>query len=195
MIEGVHGIHQYQFSKTESQKQTVEQAYNDHNSEIECSQTTDSDLESVTYDKKDFLPENREELLSKMFKSMSNISGLEKIRQAVDEKSCYEIYSTRIKDGKLCISGGEGYHHKAKAYEKLVNASMNSIWNRKTNAPLAKETDILNQADDLLKYYMGIDNDIRKADKNDSIANHIDDAFLKWQSENQPKRHHFDGRI
>lgn len=158
-------------------------------------QLTENDVERVTYDLKDFQPENREALLSKMLKSMSKVEHLDKIRKLEDEAYCGEVYAYMIDNGKIRVCGGDGYHHKAHAYEKLINASMNSVWSWMPNGMIAKEKDILDQAGGLLKYYMEIDNNIRKSNKKDSIANHVEEAFMQWKTEFQPKRYHFDGRI
>ncbi len=224
MVEGVHGIHQYQFKNTGSiggvhvpdynnvyvyTRQTemclmYTQAWNDAKagvplnegqvSEGSVSESTVEISECVTYSKEDFSPENREDLLSKMLKSMNKVDGLPKIRKLENEVDASEIYATTISNGKITITGGEKYQYKARAYEKLVNASMNCLWSRMPNVSLVSETDVLNQASGLLKYYMAIDNDVRKNDKTDSIVNHVEEAYTKWQSEFVPQRYHFEGR-
>jgi len=162
--------------------------------EVSVADNNEGINDCVTYSKEDFMPENRDDLLSKMLKSMSKVEGLSKIRKLENEVDASEIYATTISNGKITITGSERYQYKAKAYEKLVNASMSRIWSRMPNMSLVGETDVLDQASGLLKYYMTIDNDIRKADRNDSIVNHVEDAFTKWQSEFMPQRYHFEGR-
>lgn len=42
---------------------------------------------------------------------------------------------------------------------------------------------------------MDIDNDYRKQNKNDSITNHVNDAFQKWCDDHKQKEIHFEGRV
>lgn len=54
---------------------------------------------------------------------------------------------------------------------------------------------MLNKLNDMLSYYMEIDNNIRKADSNDSIVNHIGEAFEQWSRDNNIRSNHFERKI
>ena len=148
----------------------------------------------VCYDRSILQPEHREELLERMLNSMSKANQSEKIVE-YDESLGREIYAFSIYDGKVHVSGNEGFEYKAAAYEKLINASLNKSWNCLFKGAIVGETELLNTVEGILKYYMDIDNDYRKQNKNDSITNHVNDAFQKWCDDHKQKEIHFEGRV
>lgn len=159
---------------------------------IETQDLIDSD-QSTCYDKSILQPERRGELLERMLSSMSKAVSSEKIVQ-YDEDLCREIYAFSIYDGKVHVSGNEGFEYKAMTYEKLVNASLNKSWNCLFKGSMVSESKLIDTVDGILKYYMNIDNDYRKKDRNDSIVNHVDEAFQKWCDDHKQREIHFDGR-
>ena len=105
-----------------------------------------------------------------------------------------EIYAISIQNGKVRVQGGEGYYDKAAAYEKLLNASLKSGW-KIWGGGIWNEGQLLNKLNDMLSYYMEIDNNIRKVDSNDSIVNHIGEAFEQWSRDNDIRSNHFERTI
>lgn len=152
----------------------------------------DSDS-TACYDKSILQPERRGELLERMLSSMKKAESSEKIVQ-YDEDLGREIYAFSIYDGKVHVSGNEGFEYKAMTYEKLVNASLNKSWNYLFKGSMVSESKLIDTVDGILKYYMNIDNAYRKKDKNDSITNHVDEAFQKWCDDHKQRENHFDGR-
>lgn len=148
-----------------------------------------------TYSKKTLLGMDKKDILANMLEHMSNAEELEKIRELKGEINPGEIYSFCINNGKVKISGGDGYANKARAYEKLVNASLNSSWNQLFHSSSISENHLMDKIDSILHFYMDVDYAIQKQDRNDSIENHITDAFDKWEKSIQPERMHFNGRI
>lgn len=161
---------------------------------IETSRSVDPDASSC-YDKSLFQPEHRDELLAKMMNSMSRAENHEKIYKLEDMAYCNEVYAFSFSDGKIHVSGGEGYEHKAAAYERLVNASLNRSWSTLFGGGMVSENDLINTVDGMLKYYTGIDHEIIKNNKNDSIVNHVNDAFQRWCEEHPISTVRFDSRI
>ena len=159
---------------------------------VETNGLIDSDS-TACYDKSIFQPERRGELLERMLSSMSKAESSEKIVQ-YDEDLGREIYAFSIYDGKVHVSGNEGFEYKAMTYEKLVNASLNKSWNCLFKGSMVSESKLIDTVDGILKYYMNIDNAYRKKDKNDSITNHVDEAFQKWCDDHKQREIHFDGR-
>lgn len=159
---------------------------------VETNGLVDSDS-TACYDKSIFQPERRGELLERMLSSMSKAESSEKIVQ-YDEDLGREIYAFSIYDGKVHVSGNEGFEYKAMTYEKLVNASLNKSWNCLFKGSMVSESKLIDTVDGILKYYMNIDNDYRKKDRNDSIVNHVDEAFQKWCDDHKQKEFHFNGR-
>ena len=160
---------------------------------VETQGLMDSD-QPVCYDKSILQPEHRGELLERMLSSMSKAANSEKIVE-YDEDLGREIYAFSIYDGKVHVSGNEGFEYKAMTYEKLVNASLNKSWNCLFKGSMVSESKLIDTVDGILKYYMNIDNDYRKKDKNDSITNHVDEVFQKWCDDHKQREIHFDGRI
>ncbi len=110
------------------------------------------------------------------------------------EKSLtHEIYCISIYDGKVHVTGGAGYQDKAAAYEKLLNASFGYAYKWSFGGRMINEEQALNKLDDILQYYMKYDQQIYQQDKNDSIANHVGDAFDEWYQSNKPERTRFVG--
>lgn len=142
------------------------------------------------YNKNILHPERRNELLDRMLHSMNYVETSGKICE-YDESIGREIYSFRVQDGKVVVSGNEGFEGKARAYETLVNASLNKSWNYLFKGILVGETELMEKIDGILKYYMNIDNDYKKNNKKDSITNHVYDAFQKWCNEHEQKETHF----
>ena len=159
---------------------------------VETNGLIDSDS-TACYDKSILQPERRGELLERMLSSMKKAESSEKIVQ-YDEDLGREIYAFSIYDGKVHVSGNEGFEYKAMTYEKLVNASLNKSWNYLFKGSMVSESKLIDTVDGILKYYMNIDNDYRKKDKNDSITNHVDEAFQKWCDDHKQREIHFDGR-
>ena len=159
---------------------------------IETQGLIDSE-QSTCYNKSIFQPERRGELLERMLSSMSKAESSEKIVQ-YDEDLGREIYAFSIYDGKVHVSGNEGFEYKAMTYEKLVNASLNKSWNCLFKGSMVSESKLIDTVDGILKYYMNIDNDYRKKDRNDSIVNHVDEAFQKWCDDHKQREINFDGR-
>ena len=159
---------------------------------VETNGLIDSDS-TACYDKSIFQPGRRGELLERMLSSMSKAESSEKIVQ-YDENLGREIYAFSIYDGKVHVSGNEGFEYKAMTYEKLVNASLNKSWNYLFKGSMVSESKLIDTVDGILKYYMNIDNDYRKKDRNDSIVNHVDEAFQKWCDDHKQKEFHFNGR-
>jgi len=96
---------------------------------------------------------------------------------------------------KKCENGsGEEYYDKAAAYEKLLNASLISGW-KIWGSEIMNEGQLLNKLSDMLSYYMDIDNQIRQSDGNDSIVNHIGEAFKQWSRENAMRSSRFESKI
>ena len=149
---------------------------------------------SGCYDKSILQPEHRKELLERMLESMDRAKCSEKLVE-YDESIGREIYAFSIYGGKVHVSGNEGFEYKAMTYEKLVNASLNKSWNYLFNGAFVDEKKLINTVDGILKYYMDIDNDYRKDNKNDSITNHVYESFQKWCDDHKQKEFHFDGRI
>ena len=160
---------------------------------VETNGLIDSDS-TACYDKSIFQPERRGELLERMLSSMSKAVSSEKIVQ-YDEDLGREIYAFSIYDGKVHVSGNEGFEYKAMTYEKLINASLNKSGDCLFKGLTVDEAELIDKVDGILKYYMDIDNDYRKNNKGDSITNHINEAFQKWCDDHQQKELHFDGRI
>lgn len=159
---------------------------------VETNGLIDSDS-TACYDKSILQPERRGELLERMLSSMKKAESSEKIVQ-YDEDLGREIYAFSIHDGKVHVSGNEGFEYKAMTYEKLVNASLNKSWNCLFKGSMVSESKLIDTVDGILKYYMNIDNDYRKKDRNDSIVNHVDEAFQKWCDDHKQREIHFDGR-
>ena len=160
---------------------------------IETQGLIDSE-QPVCYDRSILQPERRGELLERMLSSMNKAENSEKIVE-YDEDLGREIYAFSIYDGKVHVSGNEGFEYKAMTYEKLINASLNKSWNCLFKGLTVDEAELIDKVDGILKYYMDIDNDYRKNNKGDSITNHINEAFQKWCDDHQQKELHFDGRI
>ena len=148
-----------------------------------------------TYSKKTLLGMDKKDILANMLEHMSNAEKSEKIRELKGEINPAEIYSFRINNGKVEISGGDGFAGKARAYEKLVNASLNSSWNQLFHSSSISENSLIDKINGIFRFYMDEDYSIQKQDRKDSIANHITDAFDKWKKSIQPERMHFNGRI
>lgn len=83
---------------------------------------------------------------------------------------------------------------KAQAYERLINTTLNSSWSYLFQGEIVSEMQLLDKIDDLFKYYSKLDQDYKKIDKNDSIENHLVDAFAQWKEEHLPVKSHFDFR-
>ena len=148
-----------------------------------------------TYSKKTLLGMDKKDILANMLEHMSNAEKSEKIRELKGEINPAEIYSFRINNGKVEISGGDGFSGKARAYEKLVNASLNSSWNQLFHSSSISENSLMDKINGIFRFYMDEDYSIQKQDRKDSIENHITDAFDKWKKSIQPERMHFNGRI
>lgn len=148
-----------------------------------------------TYSKKTLLGMDKKDILANMLEHMSNAEKSEKIRELKGEINPAEIYSFRINNGKVEISGGDGFAGKARAYEKLVNASLNSSWNQLFHSSSISENSLMDKINGIFRFYMDEDYSIQKQDRKDSIENHITDAFDKWKKSIQPERMHFNGRI
>lgn len=179
-------------STNDRNKKTNERRADKETEPVDTKGQIDSDS-STCYDKGIFQPARREELLEKMLNSMGKVEGLEKIT-AYDESIGKEIYAFSIYDGKVHVSGNEGFENKAMTYERLVNASLNKSWNCLFKGAIVGEEKLLETVDGILKYYMNIDNEYKKSNKNDSITNHVEDAFQKWCDDHKQKEIHFDGR-
>ena len=149
---------------------------------------------TACYDKSILQPEHRNELLERMLSSMKKAESSEKIVQ-YDKDLGREIYAFSIYDGKVHVSGNEGFEYKAMTYEKLVNASLNKSWNCLFKESIVGESKLIDTVEGILKYYMNIDNEYRKKNKDDSITNHVEDAFQKWCYDHKQEEIHFDGRI
>lgn len=148
-----------------------------------------------TYSKKILLGMDKKDILANMLEHMSNAEKSEKIRDLKGEINPAKIYSFRINNGKVEISGGDGFAGKARAYEKLVNASLNSSWNQLFHSSSISENSLMDKINGIFRFYMDEDYSIQKQDRKDSIENHITDAFDKWKKSIQPERMHFNGRI
>lgn len=148
-----------------------------------------------TYSKNTLLGMDKKDILANMLEHMSNAEKSEKIRDLKGEINPAEIYSFRINNGKVEISGGDGFAGKARAYEKLVNASLNSSWNQLFHSSSISENSLMDKINGIFRFYMDEDYSIQKQDRKDSIENHITDAFDKWKKSIQPERMHFNGRI
>ena len=90
---------------------------------VSITETISSDVPAC-YDKNILHPDRREELLSKMISSMDKLERTGKVEE-YDSEIGREIYSFYIEDGKVNFSGNKGFEEKARAYEKLINASLN----------------------------------------------------------------------
>ena len=108
-----------------------------------------------------------------------------------NEKIGNEIYAISICGGKVHVQGSDGYEEKARAYEKLLNASLGYQfqWNWKGRA--VKEETVLDQLAKIMDDYMEFDNEIWENDHADSIVNHVDEAFERWYTANKPQMHRF----
>ena len=159
---------------------------------VETKGLIDSDS-TACYDRNIFQPERRGELLERMLSSMSKAEHSEKIVE-YDEELGREIYAFSIYDGKVHVSGNEGFEYKAMTYEQLINASLNKSWNCLFKGAIVEESRLIDTVNGILKYYMDIDSDYRRNNKSDSITNHVDEAFQKWCDNHKQREIHFDGK-
>ena len=178
--------------KRAERKANVKKVVDNRQEAIETYGLLDSDS-TAYYDRSILQPERRDELLERMLSSMSKAEHSEKIVE-YDEELGREIYAFSIYDGKVHISGNEGFEYKAMTYEKLVNASLNKSWNCLFKGSIVGESKLIDTVNGILKYYMDIDSDYRRNNKSDSITNHVDEAFEKWCDDHKQKEFHFDGR-
>lgn len=154
------------------------------------------DDQYAVYDRKltGDVEENSQKLLEGLLDSADNLEELTCIYGPEDMIDPGEIYAISIYDGKVHVTGGEGYEDKAAAYEKLLNASLRCVWNWSWGGRAVREEQVLNKLVDTLHYYMDVDTKIRKADSNDSIVNHVGEAFEQWRADNRPMNVHFEKR-
>lgn len=117
-----------------------------------------------TYSKKTLLGMDKKDILANMLEHMSNAEKSEKIRELKGEINPAEIYSFRINNGKVEISGGDGFSGKARAYEKLVNASLNSSWNQLFHSSSISENSLMDKINGIFRFYMDEDYSIQKQD-------------------------------
>ena len=190
----------YEYSNKTADNKTVasnDNTIDDNNLEEKeiVSDASNELYQENTYSKRTLLEIDKKDIFANMLEHMSNAEELEKIRELKGEINPGEIYSFCINNGKVKISGGDGYANKARAYEKLVNASLNSSWNQLFHSSSISENHLMDKIDSILHFYMDVDYAIQKQDRNDSIENHITDAFDKWEKSIQPERMHFNGRI
>ena len=157
---------------------------------VSITETISSDVPAC-YDKNILHPDRREELLSKMISSMDKLERIGKIEEYNPEIG-REIYSFYIEDGKVNFSGNKGFEEKARAYEKLINASLNKSWFQLFKSNVVGENELHNKIDEIFKFYSNINNEIVKKDKKDSIENHLDEAFQRWCDEHKEERFHLD---
>ncbi|MDO5156782.1 MAG: hypothetical protein Q4D51_12535 [Eubacteriales bacterium] len=170
-------------------------ADNNSNEKMSVGNSSNELSQESTYSKKTLLGMDKKDILANMLEHMSNAEKSEKIRELKGEINPAEIYSFRINNGKVEISGGDGFAGKARAYEKLVNASLNSSWNQLFHSSSISENSLMDKINGIFRFYMDEDYSIQKQDRKDSIENHITDAFDKWKKSIQPERMHFNGRI
>lgn len=149
----------------------------------------------ATYNRKTLLGMDKKDILANMIDHMHYAETSEKIRDLKNEINPGELYSFRIDGGKIRVSGSDGFAGKAKAYERLVNASLNSSWNQMFKGDSVSEDSLMNKVDGILRFYMDEDYAIKKNNRMDSIENHITDVFDKWKKLIQPEQIHFDGKI
>ncbi len=149
------------------------------------------DWEDVTYGRKsiDEVDENSQQFMDGLLTSVNHMEPFK------SELAPGEIYAFSFYDGKVHVTGGEGYEDKAATYEKLLNASLKCTFQWSWNGRVVPEEQVLNKLHDMLQYYMDIDNEIYKADSKDSIVNHAGEAFAQWSNDNRPKNLHFESRI
>ena len=150
------------------------------------------DYENTTYSREEIESDKsqvEESIKEKFLEGMNSCKEMELI--PIDENLPHEIYAITISDGKVHVQGGEGYEDKARAYEKLLNASLKYQFQWKWGGRAMDEETVLNSLSDMLKYYSGIDNEIVKNDSSDSIVNHVDEAFDRWYQDNKPARQSF----
>lgn len=180
-----------------NQKAQDENVVADNNSDEKMSVGNSSNelSQESTYSKKTLLGMDKKDILANMLEHMSNAEKSEKIRELKGEINPAEIYSFRINNGKVEISGGDGFAGKARAYEKLVNASLNSSWNQLFHSSSISENSLMDKINGIFRFYMDEDYSIQKQDRKDSIENHITDSFDKWKKSIQPERMHFNGRV
>lgn len=157
--------------------------------------TENLDLNTDVVYRKDMMTSiDKDEVIDKMLVSMKRTEDIEELRELKSEICSGEIYAYSIRDGKVHVSGGKGYEHKAQAYERLINSTLNSSWSYLFQGEKVSEMQLLDKIDELFKYYSKLDQDYKKIDKNDSIENHLVDAFDKWKEEHLPVKSHFDFR-
>jgi hypothetical protein len=154
------------------------------------------DYQDVIYGRKsiDDVDERSQKFIDGLLNSMTRVEGLECIHGQEDMVDGREIYSFYISDGKVHVQGGEGYEAKAAAYEKLLNASLKSAWKWSWNGRTVREEQVTEKLNEILPYYMDFDTKIQKADKTDSIVNHVGEAFAQWSADNRPKNIYFERR-
>ena len=144
---------------------------------------------NVAYDRKslDDLDEQDRDIVGNMFKNVTACSEMECFHTVEDMERASEIYAISFYDGRVHVQGGSGYEDKARAYERLLNASLPYISMWSWHGRSVRESQLLEKLDETLHYYMDYDNEIYKKNNKDSIVNHVDDAFSRWYEDNKPK--------
>ncbi len=137
--------------------------------------------------------ENSRKFIEGMMCALGKCSEMECTHSKEDLQRAGEIYCITIRDGKVHVGGGQGYEDKAAAYEKLLNASFGYAYRWSWGGRMVSEESALNKLDEILHHYMDYDEKIYQKDNNDSIVNHIGEAFDDWYQNNKPVRMGFTG--
>lgn len=152
--------------------------------------------QNVVYDRKTLAQMCQEDnfLRENMLSGLTECSKMPCFRTKEDMERASEIYGISVYGGKVHVSGGDGYHDKARAYEKLLNASLGCQF-RWSHGRVANEDAVLRSLTDMFHYYSAYDEKIYQANHKDSIANHVGEAFESWTKEYKPSRTHFAWKI
>jgi hypothetical protein len=157
----------------------------------------EDDYQNVIYGKRsvDDVDEKSHKFIEGLLNFMNGVEELEFKFEDGDTINSGEIYAIYISDGKVHVQGGSGYEDKAAAYEKLLNASIKCVWSWSRNGRAVKQDRVIEKLTEIFHYYTDFDTKIQKADRKDSIVNHVGEAFAHWSIDNSPKKAHFEIRV